>query len=80
MDDFYGSKLQVCVAKYLRPEMKFESIGIFFPLYIMPSSLSLDALIKAIRNDIEIAEEILSKEDMLKLSTELGQRRLLNGK
>ena len=32
-EDFYGSQLSVCIAGYIRPEQKFQSLGMH--VYIM---------------------------------------------
>jgi len=32
--DFYGSELSVCVCGYIRPELKFNSLGRFFCMSI----------------------------------------------
>jgi FAD synthase len=51
-EDFYGQELRLCVTGYLRPELNFTS---------------LDALIAAIRSDIDTAREELDAEDQKKL-------------
>ncbi|KAL0269727.1 UNVERIFIED_CONTAM: hypothetical protein PYX00_007362 [Menopon gallinae] len=47
-EDFYGSTLRICMLGYIRPEMDFTS---------------LDDLLKAIKNDIQIAERELDKPE-----------------
>ncbi|CAO1391552.1 unnamed protein product [Diamesa serratosioi] len=46
--DLYGSLLKVCIVGYLRPEQNFDS---------------LEALIKAIKNDIDQADKLLNSEE-----------------
>eukprot|EP00054_Salpingoeca_dolichothecata_P007552 m.43493 g.43493 ORF g.43493 m.43493 type:complete len:147 (-) comp17142_c0_seq2:248-688(-) len=50
--DFYGAKISVVIAKYLRDEMNFDS---------------LDALIKAIQDDIKNASTCLDEPEFAKL-------------
>ncbi|XP_017081801.1 putative riboflavin kinase [Drosophila eugracilis] len=50
--DLYGQILKICIAGYLRPERSFDS---------------LEALIAAIRTDIEQAKGFLEEEDKTKL-------------
>lgn len=50
--DLYGSLLKVCIVGYLRPEKNFDS---------------LDALITAIKNDIEDAKRLLDHPEYQKL-------------
>jgi riboflavin kinase len=45
--DFYGAKLQLCISKYLRPEMNFPS---------------KELLIQTIHDDIRLAKEYLKGE------------------
>ncbi|XP_011496944.1 PREDICTED: riboflavin kinase isoform X2 [Ceratosolen solmsi marchali] len=50
-DDFYNKILKIIVLRYIRPELNFNSI---------------DDLIKAIKNDIEIAKRCLDESNMIK--------------
>lgn len=52
--DFYGSHLKICVIGYLRPEKNFGS---------------LNALIEAIKQDIENANKRLDEEEAKVLKT-----------
>ncbi|KAK2587950.1 hypothetical protein KPH14_004036 [Odynerus spinipes] len=49
-DDFYGKEIKVIITGYIRPEKNFASV---------------DELIKAIKDDIEIAKKELDKPEML---------------
>ncbi|OXU31018.1 hypothetical protein TSAR_014195 [Trichomalopsis sarcophagae] len=50
-DDFYGKELKVIVLGYIRPELNFSSV---------------DELIKAINNDIEVADKSLDEATSVK--------------
>ncbi|XP_057294796.1 riboflavin kinase-like [Hydractinia symbiolongicarpus] len=55
-DDFYGSTLRITMTGYIRPEENFNS---------------LDELIKAIQNDIKVADEALEKAEHKELKQNL---------
>lgn len=52
--NLYGCLLKVCIIGYLRPEKNFDS---------------LDALIAAIRQDIEDAEQLLENPENVKMKS-----------
>lgn len=51
-DDFYGCEMRLLICAYIRPMTAFDS---------------LDSLIKAINNDVEIGQEALLMDDLLAL-------------
>jgi riboflavin kinase len=60
--DFYGKEIRVIVIGFLRPMLKFDSLGIRKPVYELDLFLMLfkEGLIEAIRNDIATARAKLA--------------------